>query len=268
MISTSIYIGTFVVFGIVTTLIVRKQLVRNRQLEKLIAHTNAKLEKLQLSFSQFTPEEVIEHLTEADGSYKPNMRQVTVLFADLQGFTKMCAGMDPAEVVDILNGYFRKMSDVISRHHGQVTELLGDGMLVLFGALRANPWQTQDAVLAGLAMREALEEYNIELRARSIPALSFGVGIHTGEVLAAIIGNFDLSKFGVVGDVINVAARVEGLTRAHNVDFLISEEVRAVLDDRFDLERMPAEKVKGKEEPIITYHVKGIVKETLPSGEI
>jgi len=261
MMGAGIYITTIVVISIAAGIVILRQRMRRRQLEELIDHTNNKLEQLQMSFGRFTPEEVIEHLTDADGSLKPNMREVTVLFADLQGFTTMCAGMEAPEVLSVLNGYFLRMSEAVTAHHGRVTELLGDGMLVLFGALKNNPWQAQDAVMAGLAMREALSKYNLELRAQSKPELSIGVGIHKGEVLAGVMGNFELSKFGVVGDAINIAARIEGLTRIHGVDVLISEEVRSALDDRFELAEMPAELVKGKEQPIITYFVKDYARE-------
>jgi adenylate cyclase len=216
-----------------------------------------------LHFGRFTPQEVIEHLTEPDGRYAARMRSVTVLFADLKGFTKMCDNRDPAEVVSILNGYFQCMSEALANHHGQVTELMGDGILTLFGALRSNPWQVQDAVMGALAMRKALVEYNEELRSKSLPELSFGIGIHQGEVLAGLMGNVELSKFGVVGDTINVAARVEALTRVHDVDLLITEEVRNQLDDRFSLKEMPAVPIKGKQEPIVTYLVEGLKSENL-----
>lgn len=237
--------------------------MRNRELERLLDHTNSRLERLQLHFGRFTPQEVIEHLTELDERYAARMRSVTVLFADLKGFTKMCDNRDPAEVVSILNGYFRCMSEALANHHGQVTELMGDGILTLFGALGSNPWQVQDAVMGALAMRKALVEYNEELRSKSLPELSFGIGIHQGEVLVGVMGNFELSKFGVVGDTINVASRVEALTRVHDVDLLVTEEVRNQLDDRFSLKEMPAVPIKGKQEPIVTYLVEGLKSDNL-----
>ena len=106
--------------------------------------------------------------------------------------------------------------------------------------------------------RKSLVVYNEKLRSESLPELSFGIGIHQGKVLAGIMGNFELSKFGVVGDTINVASRVEALTRVHDVDLLITEQVREKLDDRFILRRMPAMQVKGKEKPIVTYLVEGL----------
>jgi adenylate cyclase len=121
-------------------------------------------------------------------------------------------------------------------------------------------------VLGALDMRSELARYNAELRAHALPELRFGVGIHRGEVVAGIMGNETLSKFSVVGDTINVASRIEGLTRVHAVDLLITEEVKAALDDRFRLRGMPAMAVKGKTQPIVTYHVEGLLPKARPAG--
>lgn len=230
---------------------------RTRQLERLLEQANRRLERIQLAFGRFTPADVIERLTEPGGGLLPHRCAVTVLFADLRGFTAMCDGLDPAETVTVLNGYFERMTEAIAAHHGLINELIGDGLLALFGALDPNPWQTRDAVLAALEMRAALERYNGQLRAQSLPQLRFGIGIHCGEVMAGVIGNEGLSKFSVVGDPINVASRVEGLTKIHGVDLLITEEVRAALEPSFHLRAMPPVAVKGKSEPIVTYWVAG-----------
>lgn len=242
----------------IVSVILINQKRKHNQLEYLLEHTKKKLERLHVNFGQFAPQEVIEQLTDAEGRYKPSLRTVTVLFADLKGFTQMCEQLDAPILVSILNGYFRTMSKAISENHGQVTELMGDGILALFGALVNNPWHVQDAVNGALAMRAALDKYNEELKVKSLPELSFGIGIHQGEVLAGIMGNFELSKFAVVGDTINVASRIEALTRKLNVDFLISDTVKDQLDDRYSLREMNPMHVKGKKEPIVTYFVEGM----------
>ena len=231
---------------------------RARQLERALAQTSLKLEHLQRQFERFAPADVVERLTESHGDAAPQRRKVTMLFADLRGFTALCDRLDPALAVTILNDYFRHMSEAIEQHHGHITELVGDGLLALFGALDTNPWQCRDAVLAALDMRAALARYNAQLRERALPGLRFGIGIHTGEVVAGIMGAGELNKFTVTGDPINVASRVEGLTRDHGVDLLVTEEVRKGLDARFRLRAMPPALVKGKPEPIRTYHVEGL----------
>lgn len=228
---------------------------RKRQLERLLDAADAKLMQLQRQFERFVPADVVERLTIANDGFVPELRQVTILFADLRGFTAMSERLDPAVTVELLNGYFAHMIATIEQHHGHVTELVGDGLLALFGALEPNPWQTRDAVMAAIAMRAELVRYNHELLAKGLPQLRFGVGIHCGEVVAGVIGTAGLSKFSVTGDPINVASRIEGLTRRFAVDLLVSDDVRQSLDAQFQLRAMPPAQVKGKSEPIQTWHV-------------
>ena len=249
------YIAIAILIMVVLTVLLAKQKLKQQDLEKLIKHNNERLEQLQLDFGRFAPQDVIEHITEGDGDYAPDKREVTVLFADIKGFTRMCDQMDADIVVSILNGYFQCMTEALAKHHGEVTEMMGDGLLALFGAIRTNPWQIQDAVMGALAMRESLKDYNRKLKSDGLPELAIGIGIHRGEVLAGIMGNYKLSKFGVVGDTINVASRVEGLTRVLDVDILVTEEVKQKLDERFELTSMPAQHVKGKSDPISIYLV-------------
>jgi adenylate cyclase len=228
---------------------------RAREAESLFAETRRKLEHLQREFERYAPPDLVERLTEGHGDVAPQRRQVTMLFADLRGFTSMCDRLDPALTVAILNDYFRHMSGAIDRHHGHITELVGDGLLALFGALESNPWQCRDAVLAALDMRAALAAYNVQLAAKSLPQLKFGIGIHSGEVIVGVMGAGELNKFTVTGDPINVASRIEGLSRDLGVDLLITEEIRKTLDAGFRLRPMAPTRVKGKPEPIQTYHV-------------
>ena len=242
---------------------------RARQLQRLLAVSQDKLEQLQRQFEHFVPADVVEQLTGGQGIFAPQRRVATMLFADLRGFTALCDGLDPAVAVDILNEYFRRMNAAVACHHGHINELVGDGLLALFGALEHNPWQGRDAVLAALEMRSELARYNEELRAKSLPELRFGIGIHGGEVVAGVMGaGAALNKFTVTGDPINVASRVEGLTSVHKVDLLITEEVRRTLDDQFKLRRMPATQVKGKPEPIVTYYVEDISDPGSPTSPV
>jgi adenylate cyclase len=231
---------------------------RARRMERLLEDSSAKLERLQVQFQRFVPAEVVERLTGDGAVTAPARRTVTMLFADLRGFTALCDRLDPAVTLAMLNGYFQCMSEAIARHHGHVTEFMGDGLLALFGALEPNPWQARDSVLAALEMRAELTRYNQELSAQSLPELRFGIGIHGGEVIAGVMGAAELNKFGVTGDAINVASRVEGLTKEHKVDLLITAEIRAALDERFHVRAMPALPVKGKVEPLVTYYVEGL----------
>lgn len=240
-------------------------LVLGWQLARAVGHKRAferrlqagaeSLESMQQAFSRFAPAEVVEAIIAQGVSTRSEKKEVTVLFADLRGFTKMSEGMDPAVLVQILNGYFAEMSRAITAHRGHVSKFIGDGILALFGALDPNPWQTNDAVHAALAMRAALESYNARLAADGLPRLGVGIGVHRGTVVAGVIGSQDLMEYTVIGANVNLAARVESLTRAHDVDILVTEATRAVLDPRFVLREMPASEVKGVTDAVTTFAV-------------
>jgi class 3 adenylate cyclase len=213
------------------------------------------LERLQRSFARFAPATLVEKIV-SDGMLAAGQRlDVTVMFADICDFTRLSEKLDPALVIEILNGYYRFMADVIQAHHGHVTRLMGDGIMSAFGVLERNPWHVQDAVEAAIGMREALRQYNRELRSRRRPELSLGIGIHCGTVVAGLVGSEELVEFTVMGDVVNVASRVEALTRRFHTDILITDEVKNRLGDRFGVSEMPSTVIKGKSRPVVTWTI-------------
>jgi class 3 adenylate cyclase len=234
-------------------------LVRMRRqvggLEARLAAASAALESLQHAFSRFAPAAVVEDIIAQGVSTDSAKKDVTVLFADLKGFTPLAERLDPDVLVKLLNGWMERMSRAVAAHHGHVAKLLGDGFLALFGALETNPWQTNDAVGAALTMRAALAEYNATLAGDGLPPLAMGVGIHRGTVVAGVIGTAELVEYGVLGNVVNLAARVETLTRTHGVDILVTEAVQAALDRRFALREMPPAPVAGMSAPLATFAV-------------
>ncbi len=145
-------------------------------------------------------------------------------------------------------------------HRGQVGSYIGDGIVAYFGALQPNPWQCDDAVRAALAMREAIRVYNVELDREGLPHLSIGVGIHRGLGLAGLVGSRERKRFSFLGSPVNLAARVQALTRLHQVDILATEALHAEFDKTILLTPMPAEHVKGFAEPVVTYAVKGTIE--------
>jgi adenylate cyclase len=229
----------------------RKGLQREAQL----ATAMQRLEMLQVSFSRFAPEGLVDDIVVKGISVEATKREVTILFADVQGFTAMSERLDPSEVVDILNGYFCAMSVAITDHNGHVSKFIGDGILAVFGALQTNPWQAKDAVDAALEMRVGLERYNNVLREQGRVPLAIGIGVHKGEVVAGVIGSAQLLEYTVIGDAVNTAARVEGLTRTHGVDILVTESVQACLSKQYAIREFPPVKVKGKAAPIITFAI-------------
>jgi class 3 adenylate cyclase len=230
----------------------------HREIERhqtALERTIERVEHIERAFQRFAPLEIVEQFAQGDAAHETAYRQVTIMFADLKGFTAMSERIEPDVMVEMLNGYFRAMNRALTEHHGHLSRLMGDGLMALFGSFDHNPWQAADAVRAALAMRAALAEYNGELALRGLPSLAFGVGLNSGQAVAGVMGSDHLMEFTVIGDAVNLAARVESLTRELGVDILVTEPVRAALDERFAMREMQATVVKGKSEPIVTFAV-------------
>lgn len=227
------------------------------RLRRALEAKSADLEHLQTSFSRFAPEEVVERIIAGGISTHAERKEVTALFADLVGFTALSESVEPLVLVRILNGYFERMSRAIADHRGHVSTFIGDGILALFGALQPNPWQGDDAVHAALAMRRELAAYNGELEQEGLPVLSIGVGLHRGVGVAGLVGSRELMQFAFVGRIVNLAARVQDLTRRYEVDILLTSAVQEQLDPRFELRELPATPVPGVAEPVAIFAAEG-----------
>jgi class 3 adenylate cyclase len=224
-------------------------------LKRRVEQSSRELERLQKSFARFAPAVLVERIVDKGMLQSGERREVTVMFADIRGFTSLSEKLDAAVVIEMLNGYFSRMSEVIREHHGHVTRVMGDGIMSVFGALESNPWHAQDAVEAAISMRRSLAEYNEKMKARGLPELGFGIGIHCGPVVTGLVGSDDLLEFTVMGDVVNVASRVEGLTRELNADILVTEQVKTQLGNRLGVSAMPPARIRGKTDPILTWTI-------------
>jgi len=231
-----------------------------QRLEQRLESAAGKLQNLQRAFSRFAPDEIIERVIASGIGGIGEKREATVLFADLVGFTALSEQIEPTILVGVLNCYFDRMSEAISQHRGYISTFIGDGILALFGALSPNPWQGNDAVHAALAMREALTAYNLELAEQNIPKLSVGIGLNRGAGVAGLVGSQDLKEFAFVGGTVNVAARIQDLTRQHDANIIITAALKASLDSRFQLRALPESRVKGVAEPLSIYAVDGFTE--------
>lgn len=189
---------------------------------------------------------------------------VTILFADIRGFTRMSEKMEPMEVVELLNEYFTEMTDLVFENGGTLDKYLGDGLMAVFGAPLAKPDDSTRAVKTAMEMQRALARLNRDWEATGQRSLKIGLGINTGPVTAGNIGSARRMDYTVIGDAVNIASRL--CANAAGGQILISESTHCTLNDRLPAQRLEPIRVKGKETPIEIYEIPWAEQVTSPSG--
>lgn len=205
------------------------------------------------TFGKYVSKEVRDEILQGRIPLDGEMKEVTVLFADLRNFTSLVEATPPREVVRIINGYFEEMAAAIKAHQGLVLQFIGDEIEAVFGApLTLSDHQTL-AARAALEMRWRITLFNIEQEKRGWEPIRHSIGIHTGKVVAANIGSPDRLSYALVGDTVNLASRIQGLNKEFGTDILLSGATSAGLDDDLNVEKLSDTRVRGKSEPVEIY---------------
>ncbi|MFP5502403.1 MAG: CHASE2 domain-containing protein [Candidatus Sericytochromatia bacterium] len=186
-------------------------------------------------------------------------REISVLFSDIRSFTTISEKLSPEEVVEFLNAYLTAMAEVIHANQGCIDKYIGDAILALWGNVKPlTPEQhAQLAVRTALAMKARVEALRPEWLARGYPHIEIGVGVNTGEAVVGNIGSPQKMEFAVIGDSINVASRLEGLTKQYDGAVVISDRTRELIGPGFRCTYLDTIKVKGREQPVAIYRVDG-----------
>ncbi|TNF29711.1 MAG: adenylate/guanylate cyclase domain-containing protein [Deltaproteobacteria bacterium] len=223
---------------------------------------------IRATFGRYVSEDVARKLLadRRDAILQGEDRRVTVLFSDLRGYTRLSEGLPPADVLGLMNQYLEAMNGAIDAHDGCVIEYLGDGILTVFGAPDDLQDHPERAVRCALAMREELNALNARWerdgtasawQALGLARLSARIGIHTGHVVAGSLGSQVRLKYTILGDTVNIAARLETMNNALSTDILISDDVYRDLPAELKATAHPhgEQPVKGREQPVVVYSV-------------
>jgi adenylate cyclase len=220
----------------------------------VVAHAQAR-RRVRQSFGRYIGRDVLAQIVADAPALEGTRREVSILVSDIRGFTTFSEKL-PAEIVaSHLNAYFPAMVDAIFAHRGTVDDFIGDGILAVFGAPIEDSRHSRQAVEAAVAMQSALERLNREWSAQGLPTLRMGVGVHTGMVFAGSIGSRERAKYTVIGDPVNVTARLEGLNKDLGTTILLTEAIRSAIGDLVETRFRGDLPVKGRAEPLRVYEI-------------
>ncbi|MFL6375766.1 MAG: adenylate/guanylate cyclase domain-containing protein [Pyrinomonadaceae bacterium] len=224
--------------------------------ETVRAHEQlAREEVARANYSRFMPEYVVQQLLENPDSFQLGgaNQTVTVLFADIRGFTGISENENPEKVVGLLNQYFSAMSEIIFAHGGTLDKYIGDGLMALFGAPTGTPDDPKNALNAAVAMQRRLLSLNASLLEQGYTEVAVGMGLHTGEATVGYIGSEQRSEYTAIGDTVNLASRLESNSSGGQI--LISEATAQAAGDIFPLTARPPLTVKNRRQPVEVFEV-------------
>ena len=227
----------------------------------LRARIGASLEKKRLRdqlkelVSRFATTEVAQDLAQSGFALGGRRVRGSVMFSDIRGFTSLVESQPPEETIDLLNTYYTLMFDAISSHGGVVNQMIGDGLMAIFGAPLPLADPCAGAVGAALEMIEMIELFNAERGAAAKPAIAIGIGIATGEMVAGYTGTQARATYTCIGDTVNLAARLEAHTKVAQRAILVDAATRLALGERVQAEALGAVPFKGKAAPVEVFSV-------------
>lgn len=226
------------------------------------ARSKAQITRL---FGQYVPPELVDEMAKDPARYslRGESRVMSVLFSDIVGFTSISEKLEAAQLAELLNVYLSAMTRVVQDGKGTIDKYIGDAIMAFWGAPMSDERHAHDAVLAALAMQTALTALNPKLEEKGWPALKIGVGVNTGRMSVGNMGSEFRMAYTVMADAVNLASRLEALTRQYGVGVLVGEATKAeCLDITFQI--VDRVRVKGKDVPVAIYEPLGLATEMTP----
>jgi adenylate cyclase len=215
--------------------------------------------RLERRFGQYVPPALVEKMREApvqEYGFSGEIREMTVLFADLRGFTGIAEALPPQELTQFMHEWLTPMTRIIHRHGGTIDKYMGDCVMAFWGAPLSDPEHARHALEAALAMQTEIPRLNEAFALRGWPRLRLGVGINSGDMRVGNMGSEFRVAYTVLGDAVNLGSRLEALTSRYGVPVVVSGELRAKVPDHLYLE-LDRVRVKGKQKPVTIYYPLG-----------
>ncbi|MBU3915977.1 adenylate/guanylate cyclase domain-containing protein, partial [bacterium] len=212
--------------------------------------------KTRKMFSQFVSPDVLAKVMESGSSLTAEIgakENLTVLFSDIRGFTSLSETIQPEKVVEFLNYYLHEMVELVFKYHGTLDKFIGDAVMAFWGAPIKEERHARQAVLCALDMIDELKRINTYFLSKALPEIKIGIGMNSGPMIVGNIGSVKRLDYTVIGDNVNLASRIEGLTKTYGCSIIISESTNKMLDNDFICRIVDQVRVKGKSEPIVLY---------------
>ena len=205
-------------------------------------------------FGTYVPPELVDEMVKDAGSYsmKAASKELTVLFCDMRGFTKMSETMEPTKLQELLNSVFSRLTDLIRANRGTIDKYMGDCVMAFWGAPVELPNHAHLSVKAAMEMAGAVRKLNEEHRARGIPEIGIGIGLNTGVMCVGDMGSDIRRAYTVIGDSVNLGSRLEGLSKVYGVDIVVSETTRKLAPE-FAWQELDKVRVKGKAQAVAIF---------------
>lgn len=205
-------------------------------------------------FGTYVPPELVDEMVKDPQAYSMQAanKELTVMFCDMRGFTRMSERMEPTQLQELLNAVFNRLTDIISRNRGTIDKYMGDCVMAFWGAPVDLPDHAHLAVKSAIEMANAVRKINEEHRAKGIPEIGIGIGLNTGTMCVGDMGSENRRAYTVIGDAVNLGSRLEGLSKVYGVDIVASESTRKLAPD-FAWQELDRVRVQGKEQAVAIF---------------
>ena len=216
-------------------------------------------------FGQYVPLELVDEMSKNPESFsmEGESRDLTVLFTDVRGFTTISEGMDPKALSSLMNEFLTPLTRIIHKNRGTIDKYMGDCIMAFWGAPLADPHHARNAVIAGMEMQRALDELQPKFLDKGWPPILIGVGVNSGRMSVGNMGSEIRLAYTVMGDAVNLASRLEGITKQYGVGMIVGENTRAQVPE-VQFRELDRVKVKGKDAPVAIYEPLGLVDSLSP----